>query len=169
MNTLEAYGILLQKQKNEDRLLMERTTVFILACSFLFVGFVEVKEEPLLRIAAGALGILLSFAIFYLNQAAVNAIQYFLEAQRQLEHEPDFLYMRIRSITPNYDGLDCINGRKELQRDQLPWAWNPVPISKWKFWRRVPKVGSLLRLIPILFWGLWIFALVRAFSTPIAN
>ena len=167
MNTLKAYDILMQRLIEESRLMTERTSLFLVACSFLFVAFVstEIKE---VRIAVGSFGVVLSIAFYFLNQAAVNAIHFWLEAQRQLEEDPEFDYMRCRDILPFRDGAKCAGGQKEPS--MWEGKWQLADISKWRFWRKVPgpTIGLIFRLVPPLFLALWVFAIVSIWCFPSA-
>lgn len=166
MKAIEAYNFLFHKDANENRTLMERNSVYLLACSFLFLGFVEAEVEQV-RMAIAALGIVLSFMIFYLNQAALNALLFWQNAQELLEGEPQFRYMRSRQITLHHDAWDCILGHKQLARNKKG-AWRVTDLPKWKFWRRVPQAGPLLTYaVPGLFLLLWIFALLSISWFPI--
>ena len=119
MNPLEAYNILLQRQMSEDRIVVERTNIFFLAQSFLFMAFIALLNPDLpavcniIRIALPVIGILLTLLLYHLNQAAINASSFWHVGQRKIEEEDTFFnYMWENEITPHTHGWECTWGQK---------------------------------------------------------
>ena len=171
---VEAYNILLQRQISEDRILGERTSVFFLATSFLFLAFVTLLNPNLtapvfeaLRILLPILSIFLTFLLFHLNLSATNALHFWHQGQQKIEEEaPEFDYMRDNKITPHLHGYEAIRGEK---------GWKQIKAGKWAFKpvrgpRRLlnkPLQQAWLRpifqlYIPVIFLVLWVASLVVA-------
>ena len=144
MEAKEAYDILLRCQINEDRILTERNSLFFLASSFLFLGFVTLSSEAqILRIIIPLIGLFLSFLIYRLNQFAMRALDYFHSSLKKLEKVSSaFSYMRKKKITPHRDRAD-----------------NPFFKDNWLL-RKFTVDSIYLRWIPTAFSILWICSLV---------
>ena len=172
MDPLEAYNILLQRQMNEDRVLGERTSLFFLATSFLFLAFVMLLNPDLdpvfkvLRIILPIVGILLTFVLYGTNRAAVNASDFWHKAQLKIEEEEeyiDFAYMWNKEITPHVHGNQRIFGQKK-------WGKNAagrlvlIPTTKLERWLKYPILhsGYQVYYLPPIFLVLWVAALVVA-------
>ncbi len=173
MNPLEAYKILLQRQMSEDRIIVERTNLFLLASSFLFLAFVTLLNPSwtgclftALRITLPIVGIVLTILLYFLNLRAVNALTFWHVAQRKIETEaPEFAYLRENEITPHIEGYEFIKGKK---------VWIREEHGKWVLERR-GKIGRWLRkpiwgastiywiYLPLAFLALWTTALVLVF------
>lgn len=153
MNALEAYKILLQRQMNEDRILGERTSLFLLATSFLFLAFVTLLNPDwtgtifkVLRILVPLVGIFLTCVLYGMNRAATSASDFWHNAQRKIEeNDPDFEYMRTNKITPHADA------------DIYIWGITGTP----KRWMRYPILfsGASQHYIPLTFFVLWAVSL----------
>ncbi len=122
---IEAYNILLQRQVNEDRIVVERTTIFLASSSILFLAFVMLLNPTLdpifkvIRIVLPSLGIVLTTLLYFANRAATNALAFWHGAQQKIEREaPEFAYMRENEITPHTHGEEAIWGRKEWERSK---------------------------------------------------
>jgi len=172
ISPLEAYNILLQRCINEDRILGERTSLFFLATSFLFLAFVTLFLHPsltapifkVLRIALPILGIFLTFLLYCLNRAATNAIIFWHTGQRKIEEEaPALGYMRDNEVTLHIHGEECIWGRREWKRNK-EGKWILESVGKPKGWLRNPvlSVAALISLFPAVFFVLWVISLVAA-------
>jgi len=106
---VEAYHILLQRQMSEDRILGERTSIFLLATSFLFLAFVTLLNPDwtgtifkVLRILLPSVGLFLTFLLHCFNRGAINALAFWHAAQQKIEEEaPEFAYMRESKISPH--------------------------------------------------------------------
>jgi hypothetical protein len=172
MQPIKAYDILLRRQINEDRILGERTGRFLLATSFLFLAFVALLGLDLanpifdvLRILLPIVGIFLTFVLYGVNLAAVNAVDFWHIAEYKIEEEADeFKYMRDNEITPHLDADKCIWGG---------WKWRRNSRGRWVLVRITNPLERLFRypilwirhevryLFPI-FLALWVAALVVA-------
>jgi hypothetical protein len=173
MRSIEAYEILKQRQISEDRILGERTSIFLLATSFLFLAFVALLSLDLagpvfdvLRILLPVVGILLTCVLYGANRAAVNALHFWHGAQRKIEEEArDFAYMRRNGITPHRDADRCIwegwEWKRRGGRLVLVRITNPL-----KRWLRYPILYSKheVRYLPPIFLALWVAALVVAIN-----
>ena len=174
MNALEVYKILLQRQMNEDRILGERTSLFLLANSFLFLAFVTMLSLNLegiafqvLRVLLPLAGILLTFVLYGINRAADNASDFWHFAQYKIEEEaPYFGYMRQNKIAPHINGDDYIKGKKKWERGATG-KWELKDTTKLERWLRYPFLWSKheIRYLPPVFLALWIAALVLVFAT----
>ena len=149
MTSIEAYEILKQRQMNEDRILGERTSIFLLATSFLFLAFVTLLNPDwtgtiftVLRILLPIVGLFLTFLLYCFNQGAINALAFWHDSEKKIEEEaPEFAYMRESEIAPHIH-------MKE------PKSW-------WK--KRLLRSRAIYkRYIPIAFFVLWITALAVA-------
>ena len=171
MTPLEAYNILLQRQMNEDRVLGERTSMFLVANSFLFLAFATLlmlgsKDFflSLFRALLPGAGIFLSFVLYGINRAAVNAMDFWHIAQRKIEEtSPAFYYMRQKEITPHVDADKVIwGGMKWDRNNQGKWAL--VPTKKEIRWLMYPILltAHQARYFPPILLVLWIAALIVA-------
>ena len=178
IGAVEAYEILKQRQINEDRILAERTSIFLLATTFLFLAFVTLLSSDgtgcvftVLRIILPIIGIILTFLLYCFNQGAVRAIAFWHDAEQKLEEEAtEFEYMRRNDITPHIAAREFIEGRKEWMRDKdghLILATPSEPICWCK--KRLLSTRIIYRCyLPLTFGALWVAALVvsivRVFS-----
>ena len=171
---VEAYNILLQRQMSEDRILGERTSVFFLATSFLFLAFVTLLSPSLaapifkvLRIILPILGIFLTFWLFHLNLSATNALHFWHRGQQKIEEEaPEFAYMRENEIAPHIYGYEAIRGKKKWEKTK-EGEWKLEDIKKPRSWLNKPLQARWLRPIfqlylPGIFLVLWVASLVVA-------
>lgn len=171
---VEAYHILLQRQMSEDRILGERTSVFFLATSFLFLAFVTLLNPNLaaplfevLRILVPILCIFLTFWLFHLNLSATNALHFWHRGQQKIEEEaPEFAYMRDNKITPHLHGYEAIRGKRELKQIKAgKWAFKPVRGPR-RLLNKPLQQGWLRPIfqlyLPAIFLFLWVASLVVA-------
>jgi hypothetical protein len=172
MTATEAYYILQRRQINGDRILAERTSMFLLATAFLFLAFVMLLDSEwegciftILRIAVPSAGILLTILLFSFNQSASIALEFWHKAQRKIEEEAtDFDYMRSNDITPHIAGNDFKQGKKEWIRDE-DGKLVLVPVTKPKKWwqkRILRSMPTYRYYLPLTFFLLWIAALAVA-------
>jgi hypothetical protein len=132
----EAYDILLRRLISEDRIIAERNSLFFLASSFLFLGFVTLSSDALiLRIIIPLIGLFWSLIIYRLNQFARRALHYFHGGLKTLEEESSaFSYMRKKKITPHGDPGDDPFYKdnwllKGLTFHSIHLIWIPLPFS----------------------------------------
>lgn len=173
---VEAYNILLQRQINEDRIVVERSSVFFLATSFLFLAFVMLLNPNLapifkvLRIALPILCIFLTFLLFHLNRSATNALAFWHSGQQKIEETaPEFTYMGQNEITPHLHGYEAIRGEREWKRIKKgKWVFRPT--EKPGSWLNKPLQQAWLRHIydlylPAIFLVLWVTSLIVAIKS----
>jgi len=166
---VEAYNILLQRQISEDRIVVERTNIFLVASSILFAAFVMLYPRvTVLRIALPIIGIFLTFLLYDLNRAATNALAFWHIGQRKIEEEEEaqeFKYMWEKEITPHIHGYECTLGRKEWKRKEDRWVLEHT--GKVRGWLRKPLLttgtGTIYKVyFPLVFLALWVASLIVA-------
>jgi hypothetical protein len=167
---IKAYDFLLRRQMSEDRIIGERTRMFLLANSFLFLAFAILLDPTweghtftVLRISLPIAGILLSALLYSANRGATNALAFWHGAQEKIERKV-FSYMRINGIAPHIQGNEAIWGRMMWKRSQR--SIHLKPRGRWKKvlfhpWIRPTNHWITSTLFP-LFCALWIAALVVA-------
>jgi len=169
----EAYKILLQRQINEDRIIIERTTIFLIASSFLFAGFVMLLNQnlapyKLLRIVLPVVGIILTCFVYLLNLSATKALRFWHHGQGKIEETEGglFAYMRGNEITPHYDLCKYSHGEIEWkQNDECKWTLQSLK-GRWRLlnkplqWAKLRPIYQLY--LPVTFWVLWTVSLVLA-------
>ena len=108
MDAVKAYDILQKRQISEDRILAERTSMFLLATSFLFLAFVtllnpewEGRIFTVLRVLLPSVGIFLTLLLLIFNRSATKMLGRWHDAERLLENEVEFEYMQTRGIAPH--------------------------------------------------------------------
>ena len=170
---LEAYHILLERQMNEDRRIVEISTIFLLASSFLFLAFVGLLHPSLapifkwLRIILPIVGIFLTFFLYHLNLSAANALRFWHRAEQKIEETAsEFAYMRGNEITPHMHGYETIRGEKKLEKTK-EGKWKLVDVEKPWSWYNKPLHYAWLRhlfelYLPASLLALWIASLVVA-------
>lgn len=133
-----AYEILLQREVNEHRLISERTSLFLLGNSILFIGFAMlVNVSKYMAVVLGVAGLGLCVIIWAALTAAIKALDVWVMGQRQIEEQGGgvFAYMREKHMSPAIYGFR---------------AWEK-------------GVGKLWRLFPHIVWvmvAIWIAAFV---------
>ena len=166
---LEVYDIFLRRHINEDRVVTERTSIFLAGSSFLFLAFVALLDPTLapifkvLRILLPIVGMFLAFLLYSLNRAAINALNFWSGAEQKIEEEaPEFAYMRENKIRPHIQGDECIWGKKEwIQGKNGKCALKPI--GKPRRWLRNPLLA--VRIIyavclPLAFLILWLGSII---------
>lgn len=102
---MRAYKILMERHINDDRLMNERMSVFLLANSFLFAGFVvliKVEQVSYLRLIVPVVGIIMCIAGFILSWRTMQGLCFWDEAESKINTYGDcFKYMRRREICPD--------------------------------------------------------------------
>lgn len=150
IGAVETYNILLKRQINEDRIVVERTSMFLLATAFLFLAFITLLDPEwegriftVLRFVLPILGILLTFLLYLFNRNAIKALAFWHDAQCKIEREtPEFAYMRDNRLGPHLQRFkldeDPKGKRKKLSGTR--------PIYKY--------------YLPLTFLALWVVSLV---------
>jgi len=170
IGAVEAYEILKQRQINEDRILAERTSMFLLATSFLFLAFVTLLNPcwtgcifKVLRILLPSVGIFLTILLFFFNQGASRALLFWHMAQRKIEEEAaEFDYMRNNDITPHIAEDDFMDGKKDWIRNKNG-NLELATLVKPRCWceRRLLRPRAIYKwCLPIAFLVLWGTSLV---------
>lgn len=123
----KAHEILLQHQFNENRLIGERTSLFALATSVLFIAFAMLV--PLSKIVCtvlAAVGLVYCLAIWGALRASVRALDFWFMGQRQIEEEGGgcFAYMRENCLSPQ------IHGSNSWEKG-LAKSWKLYPHIAW--------------------------------------
>jgi energy-converting hydrogenase Eha subunit E len=172
IGAVEAYEILKQRQINEDRILAERTSMFLVATAFLFAAFVVLLTSAstdcifaVLRILLPSVGISLTFLLFFFNLGASRALTFWHIAQRKIEEDAEaevFEYMKKNDITPHIAEDDYMDGKKEWV--EIPTGhWVLKTLKKPRGWyeRRLVKNRVIYKwCLPIAFFVLWVTSLV---------
>jgi len=138
-NAGRAYEILLQHEVNENRLISERTSLFLFGNSIMFIGFamlLDVAKAKPVAIVLGLAGLVLCVIAFTALTAAIRALDIWVTGQREIEEQEGgvFAYMREKHMSPATYGF-------------LAWE---------------KGVGKLWRLFPHIVWvmaAIWIAAL----------
>jgi len=95
---LKTYKILSERHLNDDRLMNERSSIFIASSSILFAGFAVLNEGGLaLRIVICILGVILSGLAIRANYRTSQGLGFWDEKEREIEEnseEEPFTYMR---------------------------------------------------------------------------
>ena len=103
----KAYHILLQHQFNENRLIVERTSLFALATSILLIAFAMlVPISKIVCTVLATVGLVYCIAIWGALRASVRALDFWFTGQRQIEEEGGgcFAYMREKRLSPQIYG-----------------------------------------------------------------
>ena len=135
---IAAYNILLQHHKEENRLLSERTTIFLAANSILFLAFVMLFQATnsnawfsCLQIILSGLGIFLTSVFYSLATGTLNQLRFLWQAQQQIEEKsPEFSYMKEGEIAPQ------IYRKKTLREGFLARHASRccIPTTFWVLW-----------------------------------
>jgi len=99
----KAYQILLQHQFDDNRLIVERTSLFALATSILIIAFATlVPISKMLCTILAAVGLVYCLAIWGALRASVRALDFWYTGQRQIEEKEGgyFAYMREKRLSP---------------------------------------------------------------------
>ena len=99
---MNAYKILLQRHLNDDRLMGERSSIFLASSSILFLGFVMVPSSAcILRIVVSCLGLLLSSLAIVSLRRTSRGLDFWDKGEKIIEEEgQSFAYMREKQIMP---------------------------------------------------------------------
>jgi len=170
ISPIEAYQILMQRTTDENRLLTERTTIYLAASSILFLAFVMLNHSSItlapilvksLRIILPILGGFLTLLLYSMNRATHNALEFLWGAQEKIERDtPEFGYMREQGITLQIEGRRFIDGEKR-------WDNEKASAIQDKRWWRKPSLfkNASCCWLPLTFGVLW----VASFITAIIN
>ena len=152
---IRAYDILLKRHLNDDRLMAERMSIFLLASSFLFAGFATllgVRGTHLLRIVVPSISIVLCFLISISAGRTQRGLDFWEEGEKKIEQYGNcFEYMRKRKVQ---------SGRCEI-------AITPHSVYAHVGHGRMGWLFAMLRnshiyacCMPLLFFILWLSSLI---------
>jgi len=142
---LIAYKILLQRHLNDDRLLGERSTIFLASSSILFLGFVALPDAAMaFRIFIAVVGLVLCFLILCSNWRTKKGLDFWENAEGKLENKNaiSFNYMREERILPHLI-------YKEMKKGRMGWLFS-----------RIRNRVIFTYYLPLLFIGLWIGSII---------
>lgn len=180
IGAIEAYDILMQRTIDENRLLTERTTIFLAASSILFLAFVMLNQSSttLSPILAKPLSIILSFLgisltlVFYsLARGSIKRLEFLWYSQENMEREsPEFTYMKDKKFAPYTDRTDfSAKDRKWKQNDKNIWTYESTAAGCWGKLSRCLSRHASKKCIPVIFGTLWsaslIIALINLFNS----
>jgi hypothetical protein len=181
---IEVYKILLQYRIENNRLLSERTTIYLAGSSILFLAFVMLNQAStisaptlaVLRIVLPSLGIFLTILFCSFTRATTNMLTFLQHGQENIEMTPEFSYLREQGIAPETDGWDFISEKKEWKlqsesRNTKIWLVEERP--KRRCWARCLYCmfkNLSRRWLPLTFGILWVTSLVvvivASYSSP---
>lgn len=175
ISPIEVYHILLQCLREENRLLSERTTIFLAASSILFLAFVMLFQGSIIRsscikyliILLPLLGIFLTLVFYSLARGTLHRLEFLWHAQENLERESQvFDWMRKSGIAPQIDRTEYKNKKREWKQDNSKiWKQFTSEESCWG------KISSCLskhaskKWIPLTFGVLWVASLIVAIKS----
>lgn len=100
-----AYNIILQRHLSDDRLIGERSTIFLASNSILFVGFVmliQCQDAMVIRVIIPCLGFIWSILTVIANRRTLLGLDYWDKCEKKLEMEGQrFAFMRENKISPH--------------------------------------------------------------------
>jgi len=148
---VEAYQILLKRNINEDRLLTERTTIYLAASSILFLAFVMLLSQALQRLAAEWVkllliilpisGIFLTTVFHFLVTGTIKRLNFLWDTQKRIEkEEPEFNYMRDKDCAPQIFGASQREKENLLVKHASQWCF---PITFWVLWKAALTVAII--------------------------
>lgn len=148
---IETYEVLWQHQKEENRLLSERTTIFLAASSILFLALVMLFQENVtnassvkwLRVVLPILGLFLTLVFWSLARGTLQALNFLWDSRERLEKEEQvFSFMKDKELAPQ------IERKAREGRANRVLRFLGKNASEW--------------LIPAIFFLLWFISLVLA-------
>ncbi|MFC1962126.1 hypothetical protein ACFLWN_03685 [Chloroflexota bacterium] len=100
---INAYNILLQRHLNDDRLMGERSSIFIANSSILFAGFAVLPPTAsALRILLCFLGVVLIIFASMANNRTGKGLGFWEENEREIEENGEnFNYLRENNMMPH--------------------------------------------------------------------
>ncbi len=172
---VEAYRIIQNRQISEDRIIVERTSIFLAANSILFLAFVMLLSRTsvwfldILGIILALSGISVTCLIYVLNLVSANALDFWHGAERVIEETtPEFSYLLENEITPHLHADEAIQagkrwrknekGKLELQAARGIRKLLSEPLS------RIELHKTYWFYLPLVFFTLWLAALAVAIT-----
>ena len=127
---MNAYKILLQRHLNDDRLMGERSSIFLASSSILFLGFVMLPPSAcILRIIIPILGMLLSAFGFHSNWRTSKGLGFWEGKEKEIEENgQSFNYMKEKEMMPH---LVYKRGRWPRNRHIYTYALPAIFLVLW--------------------------------------
>lgn len=123
-NKENTYEILTRNHFNENRLFYDRTSMYLLMSTILFLGFVYIPPTAKeLATTVCVLGMIASVAIFVSLRTSIKTISFWHDALQKIEEEEQgtFAYMRERKVSPH------IHGWQVWDYGKLAGIWKSAP------------------------------------------
>lgn len=170
---VEAYRIIQNRQISEDRIIVERTSIFLAANSILFLAFVMLLGKAsawlfdLICIILALAGVALACLIYLLNLVSANALDFWHGAERKIEETtPEFSYLIENEITPHSHADEVIQtGKRWRKNEEDRLVLQPVGGIKRLLNRPLSRVElhkTYWFYLPLVFFILWLTALTVA-------
>jgi len=170
---VEAYHILWKHNREENRLLSERTTIFLAASSILFLAFVMLNQSSVtlapilikwLCIILPVLGILLTLLFYSMARGTLNRLEFLWYEQENIERvTPEFTYMRERGNAPQIDSTELRNMKREWkQNNDKIWVSFITEEDCLGKISRCLSEHAYEKWLPLTFGVLWVASLVVA-------
>lgn len=98
-----AYSILIQRHINDDRLMRERSTIYLASSSILFLGLINIPPNGLFfQIIIAIIGIIWSIFAIISNRRTSIGLNFWEKHEKIIETKgSSFAYMRENGITPH--------------------------------------------------------------------
>ncbi|MCL0036429.1 hypothetical protein M1N47_03330 [Dehalococcoidia bacterium] len=166
---LRIYEIFHQRVFNQDRLLAERTSIFLLSSSILFAGFAMLGNNfTLLRILLPCVGILLSFLMWNVASASVRELRLWLSCCRMIEQEENvFKDLKERELVPHSTWANWWSGKSRYIGQERYPLYSLPPVARWEKWMYFGRfsAGNMYRFyIPGIFFAIWTASLIWVLS-----
>jgi hypothetical protein len=167
---LRIYEMFNQRVFNEDRLLAERTNIFLLFGSILFAGFVMLGNDfTLLRILLPCVGIFVSFLMWNVASASVRELRLWLSCCRTIEEEEDiFKDLREKELAPHRTWVNWWAGKSRYIGGQEKYPlYSLSPVARWEKWTFFGYFNGwkMYRFyIPGIFFAIWVTSLIWVLS-----
>ncbi len=170
---IEAYRILMQRTVDENRLLAERTTIFLAASSILFLAYVMLSQSSdalaptlarWLSIILAVLGISLTLVFYSLARGSIKRLEFLWYSQENIEREStEFAYMRDHNYAPHTDRTDfAAKDRKWKQDASNIWKYESTATGCWGLFSHCLSRNASKKWIPTIFGMLWLASLIIA-------
>lgn len=164
------YGVLTQRILNSDRLLAERSNMFVLTNSILLAGFVYIFGKPgLLQIAIPCAGIILGVIFTFVVQGVTREMHLWLIMCQNIEQEhPAFEELRNQELIPYSAWHYWAQGTSRFAM-RPPRVGVPLGLKAQSRWEKLSTYGIFgpwryYRIYtPVTFISIWIASLVAVF------
>jgi len=146
-----AYSILLQRHINDDRLMRERSSIYLACNSLLFLGLVNLTPNTILffKIIIIVIGLAWSFIAIISNHRTKIGLDFWEEHEKTLETKgSSFAYMRENKMTPHLV-------YEEIKKKNCLWLE-----TDYSWLARLRNRDIYAYILPSLFIILWISSLI---------